>query len=855
MAITGGSIVWILDAETGEFTKALISAEQQAKATGDTIDKINKKNSMSFKDFSSEASNAFSGIASGIGNVLKVMTAATIGGAFGLKSLIDQASDLQSITASFQSLTGSAELTQDVLKQLYDFSFKTAFSTSDINAAARSFLSAGVSVKDLGGILSDVGDLAGATGANLGQLTLPLQQALAKGKLQTQDFNQIMDAGAGAIGKALKEKVAVQGFGSIQEAMEAGAVSSELLFQTIHEAAQEGGFAFQGALRQSLTFAGQLSNLQETIGNVGLAILGVDKATGAIDPSGIFARLSRAVQDATKWLNDNIETIKYVGGIILDNFIPVMGALATAYLAAQVAAIAFDIAANANPIALIIDAIVILIGVLAFLQIKFNWIGKTIEWLSTTFKPFWELLSQIGKFIGGVFVEAWNNITKAFNEIITALKPFSKELQLVGKILLVALVTPMLISIATITAIATAIGWVAGFIAKNWKVLGPIIMIPFLPLIGLIAIIAAIGTAVIWLVNNAKNIAVAVGNFFTGVINGITNFFTSVWNNITSFFTTIYNSIVSIMTAIWNFVSPILNFIKNLYIIVWGSILLFIINVMQGIWNAITTIWNAIVGFFSPILNAIFTTISSVLTNIWNTIVSVFNSVLAFIQGVWNSIYNTITGIVNNIINFFAPAFNWLIGAGQNIVNGLINGISSTASGVWNAIKGVADQIGKFFSGAGNWLFGVGQSIIQGLINGIAGMAGQVAATVENIATDIVGNIKEKLNIHSPSRVMVEMGGFITQGLIDGINSGINDIQNVSSNMAMAVQDPMIEGFVTNPNGIGALSNNTNNSSEISYNIGEINIASEADGESWLRKLTNNQEITSKGLVPQQRYV
>ena len=39
------------------------------------------------------------------------------------------------------------------------------------------------------------------------------------------------------------------------------------------------------------------------------------------------------------------------------------------------------------------------------------------------------------------------------------------------------------------------------------------------------------------------------------------------------------------------------------------------------------------------------------------------------------------------------------------------------------------------------------------------------------------------------------------------------------------------------------------------YNIGTINIASEVDGERWLRRLTNNQEITSAGLVPQQSYM
>lgn len=39
------------------------------------------------------------------------------------------------------------------------------------------------------------------------------------------------------------------------------------------------------------------------------------------------------------------------------------------------------------------------------------------------------------------------------------------------------------------------------------------------------------------------------------------------------------------------------------------------------------------------------------------------------------------------------------------------------------------------------------------------------------------------------------------------------------------------------------------------YNIANINISSEVDGERWLRRLTNDQEIVSNGLVPQQTYM
>lgn len=49
-AITGGSVVWILDAESGNFNQAIIQAKGQAEGLGKTIQTQNKANAKSFDD-------------------------------------------------------------------------------------------------------------------------------------------------------------------------------------------------------------------------------------------------------------------------------------------------------------------------------------------------------------------------------------------------------------------------------------------------------------------------------------------------------------------------------------------------------------------------------------------------------------------------------------------------------------------------------------------------------------------------------------------------------------------------------------------------------------------------------------
>ncbi|MFK4442039.1 uncharacterized coiled-coil DUF342 family protein [Caballeronia udeis] len=64
-----------------------------------------------------------------------------------------------------------------------------------------------------------------------------------------------------------------------------------------------------------------------------------------------------------------------------------------------------------------------------------------------------------------------------------------------------------------------------------------------------------------------------------------------------------------------------------------------------------------------------------------------------------------------------------------------------------------------------------GANIIAGLVNGITSGLGAVKAAITGAADSTVAWFKEKLGIHSPSRVFGELGGFITQGAALGMES------------------------------------------------------------------------------------
>lgn len=372
MATTIGTIELIAKIDTSGYKSGAKEIEKSNKGIEDSAEK------------------ASSGIGSRFSNGAKIATAAILAfGAVAAKTFISSASDIQSLRASFESLTGNVDDTNKVMTSLYELGKKTAFSNKDIQAAGRSYLAAGVSVDKLNDVLSYTADIAGATGADLGQLTLPLTQTIARGKLQTQDFYQILNSGAGALRKPLTDLAGKKGFGSLADAMEEGAITSDDLLSVMQSVTKEGGFAFKGAIKQSETFNGRMSNLKEAVTNFGLSLLGVDAVTGTINPDGVFARLSSAITTATTFLSQHGEMIKQIAtviGILLTPAIimlGVQGLLAGARLAA-------GILLALGPIGLIIAAV----AAAAYLIVQ-NW-----DWVKDKAIAVWDWIkgAAIGVF-------------------------------------------------------------------------------------------------------------------------------------------------------------------------------------------------------------------------------------------------------------------------------------------------------------------------------------------------------------------------------------------------------------------------------------------------------------------------
>lgn len=302
------------------------------------------------------------------------------------------------------------------------------------------------------------------------------------------------------------------------------------------------------------------------------------------------------------------------------------------------------------------------------------------------------------------------------------------------------------------------------------------------------------------LVNIAKNVFTILKNVILAPILFVTSLISGGWEEAKNNMIGVWNNIVESASNIWgSFVQIFIDFfetIREIAIVLGEGFKSAINNVLIEIATIAYNTWNSIKQFFSDTWESIkqgaidaWNGLKSWLSETWNNMkqgaIDTWNSVKQFFVDLWESTKTNTINMWNAIKDGVATAWentkNAVINTAKGIVDGAKQAWEDLKAGVSNAIEKVKetfDQIRQID------LLQIGKDIINGLVNGIKGKIEDVKNAVKDIAGSITGKIKDILNIHSPSRVMAELGMFTSQGLAEGMLDGARYVDRASSQIA-----------------------------------------------------------------------
>lgn len=148
-------------------------------------------------------------------------------------------------------------------------------------------------------------------------------------------------------------------------------------------------------------------------------------------------------------------------------------------------------------------------------------------------------------------------------------------------------------------------------------------------------------------------------------------------------------------------------------------------------------------------------------------------------------IYNFINGVAQKIGDVVDAAMNLII----QFISGLADAIDKYEGQLRAAITKLIKAIVRFLGELGKEALKVGGDMVKGLWNGIVAAKDWIVGKVKGFVGGIVDGVKGALGIHSPSKVMAGIGGYMVEGLAQGLDENGNRAVDAANNMAANTVD------------------------------------------------------------------
>lgn len=300
------------------------------------------------------------------------------------------------------------------------------------------------------------------------------------------------------------------------------------------------------------------------------------------------------------------------------------------------------------------------------------------------------------------------------------------------------------------------------------------------------------------------------------------------WHTFAPFRAAITGALMPAINLLWQALQDLWNAVKPI-----GPELLIVVGIMNTglvvVIAAVIAVIAAVVEGVAVMIN-VFRRLATVTRENWGKITSVLRTfggfllgpligtVVAFVSLIiqnWSKIKNGAKTALNAVKNAFSAAFNWLKDQASSFKNTFLNGpwraftqgiprlirtawnkvkdvFNSSVTWVMDKIRNLKDRIKSAFGNAKDLLYNAGKDIVKGLVNGIKDQIGDAVNTIKDVASDIGSAFTGALGIHSPSRVFVEYGGFVVDGLTKGMGQGrvMAPLMNQTMNLAQTVTAP-----------------------------------------------------------------
>ena len=304
-----------------------------------------------------------------------------------------------------------------------------------------------------------------------------------------------------------------------------------------------------------------------------------------------------------------------------------------------------------------------------------------------------------------------------------------------------------------------------------------------------------------------------IGEGIKMAIQGIGDWIAGIWESIKTWCSTAWDNIKTTVTEkVSSMIDAIVNFFTNLpstiwywlcfivaYVVLWAGQMIqkglqvgqqFVNNVVTWIQQLPGRIWTFLVNTYTRA-----TTWASQMASKARQAGSKFvQNAINFIKQLPGKVWTWLTNTISKVTTWASNMKSKARQAGSQFLQRVIQFMQQLPGKVWSflsqtiqraisfatqfaqkGMKAARDFASRIKSGLANLpgqMVTIGKNIIKGIVRGVTSGARNLYNAMRNIASKALNAAKEKLGIHSPSRVFAnEVGRFIPEGITVGIEA------------------------------------------------------------------------------------
>lgn len=164
----------------------------------------------------------------------------------------------------------------------------------------------------------------------------------------------------------------------------------------------------------------------------------------------------------------------------------------------------------------------------------------------------------------------------------------------------------------------------------------------------------------------------------------------------------------------------------------------------------------------------------------------------SLVQGIGENLPQLITAAVSLIESFASSLTDHLpeiAALGVDILAALIRGLLSLTENLAGAALDLIASFVQSFDDNHDQFWEIGKQAVAGLWQGIKDSWSDLLSNLTEKVRSLADTAKRVLGIHSPSKVFTEIGENVTQGLVNGINTGTPAAQEAIQNIAQTLNN------------------------------------------------------------------